>query len=217
MKPSVRFRLPPKGSLVENGESDPLQYYYMPLVGLLFQERLNVILKLLENRPYGKTLEIGYGSGILMPTLCKISEEVYGVDFNSDPQDVLARLNYLGCSPILSRGVEDRLLFDDNSLDLVVAVSVLEHISEIGSFLEEIHRVLKPGGQLLVGMPAVNKTMEYLFKAIGFGNIDHHHVTSPETMSRHARQIFRQVKGSAWMPGFFPSNIYLYKSFCFEK
>jgi len=213
----ARFRLPPKGSLVENSENDPLRYYYAPVVGWLFVHRLNIVLQLLENRTYGKTLEIGYGSGILMPTLCKVSDQVYGVDLNSDPDEVLPKLKQLGCSPILSRGIEDQLLFEDNSLDLVVAVSVLEHIATIDEFLAEIHRVLKPGGQLLVGMPAVNKTMEYLFQAIGFGNIDHHHVTTPETMERSAKKIFRRVKGTAWMPGFFPSNIYLYKSFCFEK
>lgn len=213
---AIKLRLPPKGTLVTSGDSDPLDFYYLPLVGKLYVSRINITLGLLDRDEFSSVLEIGYGSGILLPTLNRLSSEVYGVDLDSDPEIISKRLANLGCYPNLSRGVPDRLLFEDNSLDLVVAVSVLEHIKPIQPFLAEIHRVLKPGGYLLVGMPAVNKTMQYLFSAIGFSGIEHHHVTSPEDMQQAAVSLFRQ-KSVAWMPGFLPANIYLYKSFCFEK
>jgi SAM-dependent methyltransferase len=213
---SVRFYLPPKGSLTPNGVSDPLSYYYRPLVGKLYINRLNLVLNLLEGRRFANALEIGYGSGILMPTLCKVSEQVYGVDLNSDPDRVAEQLNRFNCYPKLSRGRAGKLLFEDETFDLIVAISVLEHIAEIQEFLTEIYRTLKPGGWLLVGMPAVNKTMEYLFQAIGFSGINDHHVTSPEDMVKAAKSLFR-LGAVSWMPGFLPSNVYLYKAFRLEK
>lgn len=216
MTGSVRFKLPPKGSLTPTGSSDPLNYYYLPLVGKLYTSRISMTLRLLGNTHFENTLEIGYGSGVLIPTLCKISQQVYGVDLDSDADLVAHHLSQFGCQVKLSRGVPDKLLFQDNQFDLIVAISVLEHIQEIHKFLTEIHRVLKPGGTLLVGMPAVNKFMGYLFSAIGFSGIDHHHVTTPEEMNASADTLF-QLKSCKWMPSFLPSNFYLYKSFCFEK
>jgi ubiquinone/menaquinone biosynthesis C-methylase UbiE len=212
----TKLYLPPKGSLEPNNEDDPLKYYYVPIIGKLYVSRINMTLGLLKRDEYSSILEIGYGSGVLMPTLRKLSDEIYGVDLSSDPDEISGRLAKLTCYPKLSRGIADQLLFDDNSLDLVIAISVLEHIKGIQPFLAEIHRVLKPGGSLLVGMPAVNKTMEYLFRAIGFAEIESHHVTSPEEMHRAATSMFR-LKSDDRLPNFLLPNLYLYKSFCFEK
>lgn len=216
MVSSIGFRLPPKGTFTANGNDDPLRYYYVPVVGQLYISRVRMALKLLNRSHFDTTLEIGYGSGVLIPTLCKMSNNVYGVDLGSDPEVVSKHLSQFGCNAELSRGVPDRLLFDDNSFDLIVAISVLEHISDIRGFLTEIHRVLKPGGTLLVGMPAVNKWMSYLFTAIRFPGIEAHHVTSPEKMLKAADSLFK-VGACSWMPGFLPSSIYLYKTFRLEK
>jgi SAM-dependent methyltransferase len=41
----------------------------------------------------------------------------------------------------------------DNSFDCVVSFQVIEHIHDDGFFLQEIHRVLKPGGIALITTP----------------------------------------------------------------
>ncbi|MEA5470679.1 class I SAM-dependent methyltransferase [Spirulina sp. 06S082] len=212
----IQFKLPPRGVFQKMGESDPLDYYYKPLIGKLYVERINGALSLLENRQYHKILEIGYGSGILMPTLCRIGQEVYGVDLDSDPRIVTEKLKPLNCHPILSKGITDCLVFDKSSFDLVVAISVLEHIKEIEDFMQEISRIIQPGGFLLVGMPRVDKAMNYLFKAIGFSVIEDHHVTTPEDMLIASSSCFEQIAQSQ-LPNFLPSSIYLYKSFLLRK
>jgi 2-polyprenyl-3-methyl-5-hydroxy-6-metoxy-1,4-benzoquinol methylase len=212
----LTLRLPPKGALAPNNGDDPLHYYYVPLVGRLYVSRINIALGLLKARRFGSILEIGYGSGILLPTLCSLSHEVYGVDLASDHEMTSQQLARLGCHPRLSSGTRDRLLFEGNRFDLVLAISVLEHIKEIRPFLEEIRRVLKPGGLFLAGMPAVNKTMSRLFRAIGFPGIDDHHVTTPEEMAMEAERLFHQ-QSTARLPAFGPARAYLYKVFCFRK
>jgi ubiquinone/menaquinone biosynthesis C-methylase UbiE len=42
---------------------------------------------------------------------------------------------------------------EDNRYDLVLFSQVLEHIAEPGDVLEELHRVLKPGGQIWASAP----------------------------------------------------------------
>ena len=47
----------------------------------------------------------------------------------------------------------DNLEFDDGSFDMVTAIEVLEHVGDLDRTLDEIHRVLRPGGRLLVTSP----------------------------------------------------------------
>lgn len=48
------------------------------------------------------------------------------------------------------------LPFADASLDVVTAFDVVEHFSDETTLLAELHRVLRPGGRLLVSVPAYN-------------------------------------------------------------
>lgn len=174
--------LPPKGALGPNNKDDPYRYYYVPLVGRLFTARIDLGLRLLDGLPRpAAALELGYGSGLLLPTLCRLADSVSGVDLSSEPAEVIGRLRALGVInlPHLIKGSADDLPFQDAAFDLIVAFSLFEHLPE-AVLLRTIHeaaRVLRPGGHLLVGCPAVNRGMSVLFRAIGFRDIEHHHVS----------------------------------------
>jgi 2-polyprenyl-3-methyl-5-hydroxy-6-metoxy-1,4-benzoquinol methylase len=43
--------------------------------------------------------------------------------------------------------------FENNQFDCLVAIDVLEHLPEDGSFLREVKRVLRPGGMALITVP----------------------------------------------------------------
>jgi SAM-dependent methyltransferase len=49
----------------------------------------------------------------------------------------------------------DRLPEPDGSLDLVVASEVIEHLIDPGRAIAEFHRVLRPGGHVLITVPNV--------------------------------------------------------------
>ncbi|MGF6923390.1 class I SAM-dependent methyltransferase [Paraburkholderia sp. 40] len=51
------------------------------------------------------------------------------------------------------RGVGEKLPFKDHSFDAVVSVAVLEHVKDPWACANEILRVLKPGGDLMVCVP----------------------------------------------------------------
>ncbi len=47
----------------------------------------------------------------------------------------------------------------DNSFDTVISFQVIEHVKEDEKFLEEIHRVLKPGGRAIITTPNIKMTL----------------------------------------------------------
>lgn len=51
---------------------------------------------------------------------------------------------------------EASLPFDDNSVDDINACAVLEHIVNLIPLMEELHRILKPGGVLTAMVPMWN-------------------------------------------------------------
>jgi SAM-dependent methyltransferase len=56
----------------------------------------------------------------------------------------------------------ERLPFDDDSVDLIFSYHTLEHIPDYLFALSEIHRVLKHGAPLLVGLPYITLTEYHL-------------------------------------------------------
>ncbi len=175
----ARLVLPPRGSLKPNSSVDPLPYYYRPLIGRIFRARIDLGLGLLEGKAV-RLLEIGYGSGLLLPTLSSLCEELYGLDLQPEPPDLRAALASLGAAPTLTQGDVAALPFADEFFDVVVAFSILEHLpaSTLSRAAVELGRVLRSQGRLLVGCPAVHKAMNRAFSLIGFAGIEAHHVSS---------------------------------------
>ncbi len=196
----ANFRLPPRGALEPNNAVDPFKFYYRPLVGRVFAARLDTGLGLIEGR-FHRLLEIGYGSGLLMPTLQPLTDELYGADLEREPPRLRAALAQLGVHPTqLVQADVQKLPFDDGFFDGVVAFSILEHLKhdELQRALAEVARVLEPGGRFLVGCPAVHKAMNAAFAAIGFRGIEDHHFSSLPDVIDAAKPHFTVEKRASW-------------------
>lgn len=167
-------------TLPTTGPTDPIRYYRRPLIGQLFNRRINLGLGLLGERRFDRALEVGYAAGAVQLVLAQVTKELHGIDLDTDAEEATSRLESAGVKAHLKQGDVLALPYDDGSFDLVVSFSTLEHIRDYRKALEEIHRVLKPGGHFLLGMPRVDRIMEVGFLAIGFRSINHHHITTPE-------------------------------------
>lgn len=211
----IIFKLPPKGALEENSPDDPLKYYYGFFTGALYRGRIAGALTLLDGK-YNSVLEVGYGSGVFIPTLAGIAGLVSGIDIQSDPDSVSRNLSRLGVKASLFKG--DMLDADylPDSFDLVVAISIFEHINRPKALFEKIHRVLKPGGHLLVGVPRVNNFMAKCFSLIGFKGIENHHVSGHRKVIMEAQSCFKLEKFRVF-PRILPEACGLYFNMLFIK
>ena len=98
-----------------------------------------------------RVLDIACGTGYGLGILKRHALLVVGVD--RDPEGVAAaRAECDGrASAVLGDGLA--LPFADGSLDVAVSFETIEHLHERKSFLEELHRVLRPGGTLVLSTP----------------------------------------------------------------
>lgn len=95
-----------------------------------------------------KILNIGCGTGGTLSTL-----EQYGKVENVDvSDDAIAFMKKSGYKVKKVKGIE--LPYKDNTFDLVAAFDVLEHIEHDVDALKEWLRVLKPGGFVVMTIPA---------------------------------------------------------------
>jgi len=206
--------------IVQNGPTDPIEFYRRPLIGRLFLERINRGLSMLPDRRYRCALEVGYGAGALQLALAANVDELHGIDLDADPESVTQFLRTRGCSPKLVRGSVYELPYADNQFELVVCFSVFEHLHEYAKGLREVQRVLAPNGLFLLGMPSVNKLMEAGFRAIGFGgDINDHHVTTPAQVEQAWPNAgLRRINARFldFPPGL-PLHLRLYQTWLLEK
>lgn len=214
-KEKCKFYLPPKGVLESNNSDDPLPYYYHPLVGFLYRQRIGRALSLLSP-PYESILELGYGSGVLIPTLTSFSKDVFGVDVGSDPVKVSSNLNKIGVRANLF--CENLFNFRGSArgFDLIVAISVFEHIVDLSKILDKAFNLLRPGGHLLVGMPRVDCLMEAGFRLIGYRGIYKHHVNTYEKFIEISKNRFNLNKFDA-LPSWLPKSMGIYFNMLFSK
>ena len=209
-----RLLVPDRAHIGRVDHSDPLPYYYSALTGWLFRWRLTLALDLLGERGYGRILEAGYGSGILLPTLASISDEVHAMDLHRRTDLVTRMLEHEGVTSHVLVGSVTALSYASGRFDAVICLSTLEHLhdAELRAAVSELRRVLRPGGVAIVGVPASGRMMDLLFRAIGFSEIGEHHVSTHGEIETELRRAF-EVDGEARLPAFLPSGTALYTVF----
>ncbi|HEX2660746.1 MAG TPA: class I SAM-dependent methyltransferase [Polyangia bacterium] len=210
----IQLQLPPQGVLKPNDENDPLPYYYHPWVGWLYRHRLQMGLDML---PTGgkRVLEIGVGSGVLVPTLTRHYAEYTGTDLT-----LAAGLDAL-VAPGCRATFRPADLLRDGDLpaehfDAIVCFSVLEHIADADGAARSLARALVPGGTLVTGYPMVNPLMSRAFEAIGFQGIDNHHVSPPSRIAAALGRVLRPTGRHAFPPAA-PVGMALYQCTAWQR
>lgn len=134
-----------------------------------------------------RVLDAGCGSGFGTPEFAN-SGAAYtvGID-NSEEAIKYAKQHYLVPNlSFLLANVTD-LPFSDASFDVVFSSNVIEHVAEYDRFLQEVRRVLSPGGLFLMATPPVQRD--------DIGSDNQFHVTnlSPASWSAVLGKHFAQT------------------------
>lgn len=96
----------------------------------------------------GDVLEIGTGAGYGIEVVAPHARRFVTLDKHVPAPELLARPDVE-----FRQAVVPPLEFPDESFDCVISFQVIEHIRDDRRFVDEIHRVLRPGGRLIVTTP----------------------------------------------------------------
>jgi ubiquinone/menaquinone biosynthesis C-methylase UbiE len=105
-----------------------------------------------------KVLEIGLGEGAESEQLIRRGAHWTGLDLTAESVrrvEIRLALRDLGYDEIW-QGTATKIPAEDQTFDLVFSHGVLHHVPDILSAQQEVHRVLKPGGRLVVMLYARN-------------------------------------------------------------
>lgn len=98
-----------------------------------------------------RILDIGCGTGIILK-LSKCFGVAYGMELSSEAIPFLKQrsLNF-----IVQADANQSTPFKDNTFSAITCLDVLEHLDNDLSLLKEMLRVCKPGGHVIVSVPAL--------------------------------------------------------------
>lgn len=142
----------------------------------IFWQRIKKVIKLL---PAGgeRCLDFGCGFGMMLPLLKRRFAEVRGVDLMPDLAQTYLHLwdeqtGQQHADIQITRDLDSAGL-PENSLDLILAMDVLEHVDQLPELLGAMARLLKPEGVLLVTGPTENWFYKFGRRLVGFSG-DYH-------------------------------------------
>lgn len=137
------------GSILQTAERSS---HKDPSENVIFQRHL-VAYKESSKLIHGTVLEIGSGEGYGIEELSSKTKKYIAIDkfhsFTSGRSKKDGSIEFLKMSVPPLKGIKD------NSIDFIVTFQVIEHIQDDEAFIEEIFRVLKKGGKLILTTPNI--------------------------------------------------------------
>jgi ubiquinone/menaquinone biosynthesis C-methylase UbiE len=97
-----------------------------------------------------RVLDCGCGAGDYVRAFLHLGADAWGIEFS---QQKLLSTSRAGLAWRLSAGDLHDLAFADATMDVALMNEVLEHVPDERRALREVHRVLRPGGSLLIFSP----------------------------------------------------------------
>lgn len=134
-------------------------------------------------------LDLGCGDGMHLKVLQEKVEHLYATDYNPDR---LVRAAQISNDANFFLADVTRLPVLDSVFDLIFCHHVLEHIPNDRVALQEMFRVLKPGGFLVLGVPnegAAFWKLAYFLQPKVRRTTDHVHFYTAKTLAERCRRV----------------------------
>ncbi len=101
-------------------------------------------------RPHGRILDVGCGNGTWLMKMAALGWEVAGVE-----PGLQAAQAAQAAGLAVQHGTLETVDYAPGSFDVVRIWHVLEHVPQPLATLRQAYRLLKPGGQLIIGVPNI--------------------------------------------------------------
>ena len=122
-------------------------------------------LKLVNIQDGWTMLDVGCGGGFTIRRLLKQSEnaQVYGIDISEESVAKAKKVNadVLDKQVFVTQGSAEKLPYEDEKFDLVTAVETVYFWPNLPGCLQEVRRVLKPGGKLAILVEVVDSDSKW--------------------------------------------------------
>lgn len=140
----------------------------------------------------GKILDIGCAAGFFLDYARSKGWDACGIEISPWAREI-AQLQ-LGLN-IFNKTLKE-LAFPDNHFDVITMYDVLEHTADPLSELQEVFRVLKPGGLLVLNLPNINSLLARINKSnwLKLDPPQHLYHFTPETISRMVNSVGFKVE-----------------------
>jgi len=160
--------------------------------------RVKIMLSMIDSLDLEEKniLDIGCYDGTLLSQIKNRNNNFFGLEASgwAAPK---ARDKGIDVQEIFFDG-SSKLPYEDNFFDLVIAGEIIEHIFDTDYFLEEIRRVLKPGGKFIISTPNIASFGRRLLLFFGYDPIIEISPNQPDS-SGHIRyftfQSLRELLG----------------------
>jgi 2-polyprenyl-3-methyl-5-hydroxy-6-metoxy-1,4-benzoquinol methylase len=116
------------------------------MMRLVFLRAADLLKRFKRN---GRLLDVGAGFGFFLAEMKNRGWEAAGVEISQKALDHARNVLGLTVHP----GPLEKVDFPDNHFDAVTGFYIIEHLPQPMTFLRECHRILKPGGLLLLRYP----------------------------------------------------------------
>lgn len=114
-----------------------------------------------------RILDVGCGNGYLLYQFRHAFSQLIGIEYSTQ-RLAQAEINLADCPfiPILG-SAEDMPQIESNSVDRIVSADTIEHVPDVYAAIQELYRVLKPGGTLVINTPNIAFVKKRLLLCLG--------------------------------------------------
>lgn len=199
----------------EDGPFKPLHQLNPTRLAFIRKEIINQF-KLSESaaHPFQKLtmLDIGCGGGLVCEPLARLGADVTGIDPGLENIEVARQHAYQKNLNITYKATTaEEMTTQKQRYDVVIALEIVEHVADVGHFMQACCQLVKPNGSLILS--TLNRTLksyalgivaaEYILRWVPRGTHNWHKFLKPSELVSHLRENAitpKTLKGMEYSP-----------------